>query len=52
MLGYEWRFETFDLEAALGVRALDQDFDDGSGLKRFEWDVTQYGPLIGLVFKF
>ncbi len=35
MHGYEWRFERFDLEAALGVRAVDQDFDDGSGLKRF-----------------
>jgi hypothetical protein len=32
----------------LGARALYQDYEDGS----FGWDVTQYGPLIGLAFKF
>jgi hypothetical protein len=50
--GYEWRFETWQLEALLGARALYQDFEDGSGLKRFEWDVTQYGPFVALAFKF
>ena len=51
-LGYEWRFDTWQLEALLGGRALYQDFDDGSGLKRFEWDVTQYGPVVALGFRF
>ena len=52
VFGYEWRFETWQLEALLGARALYQDFEDGSGLKRFEWDVTQYGPVVALAFKF
>jgi hypothetical protein len=51
-LGYEWRFDTWQLEALLGGRALYQDFNDGSGLKRFEWDVTQYGPVVALGFRF
>jgi hypothetical protein len=51
-LGYEWRFDTWQLEALLGGRALYQDFEDGSDLKRFEWDVTQYGPVVALGFKF
>ncbi len=52
MMGYQWRLEKFDLEELLGGRALYQDFDDDSGQKRFEWNVTQYGPLLALVFKF
>jgi len=51
-LGYEWRFDTWQLEALLGGRALYQDFNDGSGLLRFEWDVTQYGPVVALGFRF
>jgi hypothetical protein len=51
-LGYEWRFETCQVEAFLGVRALDQDYGQGSGTGRFEWDVTQYGPVLGLAFHF
>jgi hypothetical protein len=50
--GHEWRFETCQLEALLGARALYQDYREGSGTSRFEWDVTQYGPVLGLGFHF
>jgi hypothetical protein len=35
-----------------GYRALSQDYDDGSGADRFEWDVTLHGPLLGLSIGF
>lgn len=35
-----------------GYRALGQDYADGSGTSRFEWDETLHGPLIGLAYHF
>ena len=32
----------------LGYRALSADFEKGSGLNRYEWDVVQHGPVLGL----
>ncbi len=34
-----------------GYRILDVDFDDGSGLSRFVFDVEQSGPVVGVNFK-
>jgi hypothetical protein len=31
---------------------LYQDYSSGSGDDKFEWDVTLYGPVIGLVIQF
>ena len=35
-----------------GYRILDVDYDKGSGLRRFEYDVTTSGPVLGLAFHF
>jgi hypothetical protein len=36
----------------LGYRALDVDYDEGSGADLFEFDVTMSGPIVGLNFQF
>ncbi len=36
----------------LGYRALSVDFEKGSGVNRYEYDVVQHGPLLGLTLKF
>ncbi len=53
LMGY--RFDLFgekDAQAFGGYRALSQDYTDGSGDDKFEWDVTLYGPVLGLVVTF
>jgi hypothetical protein len=35
-----------------GYRALSQDYDDGHGDDKFEWDVTLHGPIAGLQITF
>ena len=35
-----------------GYRALSQDYTDGSGRDKFQWDMTLYGPLLGLRIDF
>jgi len=37
---------------AAGYRILDVDYDRGSGLRLFEYDVTTSGPVVGLAFRF
>ena len=36
----------------LGYRALSVDFEKGSGLNRYEFDVVQHGPVVGLTIGF
>ena len=36
----------------LGLRVLDQDFEDGEGLRRFAYDVTMAGAELGVGFEF
>jgi len=36
----------------IGYRYYDVDYESGSGLTRFKWDVTQTGPLIGFSWEF
>jgi hypothetical protein len=51
-----YRFSLFsdedNAQVIAGYRALSQDYDDGSGSDRFEWDVTLHGPLLGLSIGF
>ncbi len=35
----------------VGYRILDIDFDKGSGASKFEFDVRQHGPLVGVNFR-
>jgi len=46
LLGYK------NAQAVAGYRALSQDYTDGSGNNKFEWDVTLYGPILGMVVRF
>ena len=53
LVGY--RFDLFgekDAKFIGGYRALSWDYEDGSGLNKFEWDVTLHGPILGLVISF
>lgn len=52
MFGYDFKIRSVDMTVLLGMRALSQDFTDESGSNRFKWDVIQYGPLLGLAFRF
>jgi hypothetical protein len=36
----------------LGYRAMGVDYESGSGSSKFKYDVTYYGPVLGLVVKF
>jgi hypothetical protein len=36
----------------LGYRALSVDFEEGSGLNRYKFDVVQHGPVVGLTVGF
>lgn len=51
-LGYDFAVGNAMSTVALGARALYQDFENGSGSKRFRWDVTQYGPVFAWSFRF
>lgn len=52
LIGYG--FELFGREARVvgGYRALHQDFEDGSGRNKFEWDMTMHGPVLGMTVRF
>jgi hypothetical protein len=52
MLGY--RFELFGAPAMVlgGYRALYTDYEEGSGLNKFAWDIWIHGPIIGLNVRF
>jgi hypothetical protein len=53
-IGY--RFRLFSKEnnarAVGGYRAVHQNYTNGSGNDKFEWDVTLHGPILGLVIEF
>jgi hypothetical protein len=53
-MGY--RFPLFSAKnnarAVVGYRAIYQDYSEGSGSNRFEWDVKLHGPILGLVIGF
>jgi hypothetical protein len=47
-------FSLFGKEAEIlaGYRALYQDYSNGSGNDKFEWDMTLHGPIVGLAIHF
>jgi len=51
LLGYRLKLDERDMIFRVGYRALHQDYDTGSGEARFEWDVTQHGPIVGISIK-
>ena len=54
LLGY--RFPLFSKEnnarVVAGYRAFSQDYTDGKGDNKFQWDEIMYGPVAGLVVQF
>ena len=53
LVGYSFGlFAENDTTASVGYRALGQDFDTGSGSRRFDWDVVYQGPMASLAIRF
>ena len=36
----------------LGLQSYDVDYESGSGLTRFKWDVSHSGPVVGFSWEF
>ena len=53
-LGYRFGLFSKEKNARVfgGYRFLSQDYDDGYGTSRFEWDATLHGPIMGLIVTF
>ena len=53
LIGYQFSlFGEDNARVFAGYRALSQDYKDGSGDDKFEWDVTLHGPILGLGIRF
>jgi hypothetical protein len=53
LIGYQFNlFGEDNARVFAGYRALSQDYTDGSGNNKFEWDVTLHGPILGLAIRF
>jgi hypothetical protein len=54
LLGYRFSLFSKGNNAVFfgGYRALSWDYTDGSGEDKFEWDVTMYGPILGIQCSF
>lgn len=46
------RTDRYVIDGYLGYRALDVDYSEGSGNSRYEYDVLQHGPVLGMTMKF
>jgi len=52
---YSWAITVRDgvaYSGLLGYRALDVDYEEGSGLDRYVYDVLQHGPVTGLTIRY
>ncbi len=53
LVGYRFNFsKSVTGNVLAGYRALYQNYDTGSGRNQFEWDITMYGPILGLSIGF
>jgi hypothetical protein len=53
LIGYQFNlFGENNARVFAGYRGLSQDYSDGSGNDKFEWDVTLHGPILGLAIRF
>jgi hypothetical protein len=53
--GYGFDFATYNgitFAGVIGYRALYADYTQGTGRRRYEFDIVQHGPVIGLSIKF
>lgn len=52
---YGWKicnFNGLEMDGYIGYRALSVDYEQGSGLRRYEYDVIQHGPVMGMTTRF
>ena len=55
LAAYSWEIAVSDgmtYSGLLGYRALDVDYEQGSGRNKYEYDVLQHGPVTGLTIGF
>jgi len=52
LAGYRYELFGFQITSVAGYKALSQDFQDGGGIRRVEWDMIMHGPIIGSVIRF
>lgn len=55
LAAYSWDIAVRDgvtYSGVLGYRALDVDYEQGSGLNKYEYDVLMHGPIVGLTVGF
>lgn len=55
LAAYSWDIAVYDgvtYSGVLGYRALDVDYEQGSGRNQYEYDVLQHGPVTGLTIGF
>jgi hypothetical protein len=52
LLGYRWQGWGLEWALLAGYKALGQDYESGSGQRRFRWDATLHGPVLGLSVRF
>ena len=52
LIGYQWRGAGLEWAVLGGYKALGQDYTNGSGARRFQWDTTMHGPALGLSIRF
>jgi hypothetical protein len=53
--GYTWDFGVWNnitFSGVIGYRALYVDYERGSGRTRFEYDMLEHGPIVGLSMRF
>jgi hypothetical protein len=52
LFGYRWQAAGLEWAVLAGYKALAQDYATGSGVRRFRWDTTMHGPILGLSVRF
>jgi hypothetical protein len=52
LFGYRWQAAGFEWAVLAGYKALAQDYTTGSGTRRFRWDTTMHGPILGFSIRF
>jgi hypothetical protein len=52
LLGYRWQGAGLEWAVLGGYKALGQDYTNDSGARRFQWDTTLHGPIVGLSVRF
>src|SRR5262249_58840466 len=48
LLGYRWQGAGVEWAILGGYKALGQDYTSASGARRFQWDTTMHGPIVGV----